>query len=156
MALSPNDQDLPMTYPTPANIDWPPAQPPHKTNTLAWVAAVLTTLALAGWGGFAYYIYAGRGADTGAQACKELRDGQQPANAKGPSEQKYRALREQFANSGDQDLRKHGVQMMDLTWQVSKLDDPSKDGLPYLSQLIEASTGLRAACANHGVVLPAT
>jgi hypothetical protein len=158
--------------PNPRNNDWAPPRR-DRANPFAWVALGLAVIALGVGGWFAYDAYteddtagtaapaaAGRPAaapaapaaktDSGVGLCKEMRDN--PAvNSEKLNQRRYADWRGKFAGSRDKALREHGVKMMDLAWKIGKNPDSASE---YTFQLIEAATGLRTACAAHGVVLP--
>jgi hypothetical protein len=121
-------------------------------------ATIGATIGAAGF--FAYRAWAppgapGKAPDSGIQACEDLRDGKAATSgSKTFTEQQYQEIRGKFAGSRDANLREQGTKLMDLVWQVSRLDDVQTQAWPYMPQLIERTAGLRSACADHGVILP--
>lgn len=90
-------------------------------------------------------------ADTGVTACESLRDTPVAQNKEPLTEQRYRELRTQFQDSQDTSIRDNGTKMIDIVWKIGP--DQSKASA-YMGPLMEAVTGLQAACASHGIVLP--
>lgn len=66
----------------------------------------------------------------------------------------YTELRAQFAAVDDEALREHGLKLIDIGWQMSRIPEGKELGaLVYMGSLTDAMTGVVGACAQHGVVL---
>lgn len=141
-----------MTYPAPQHLQ--PA-PRRRPTALIVVIAVATLVVAAGTGVAAYLTFFQE--DSGVAACRNMAESQaNPAASDGSeveiTEEEYREVRSMFADSKHEQLREHGTALIDILWELSKIDD--EDGMATLAFLGPLSThtmGLKTACANEGI-----
>lgn len=134
-------------------------QPDRGLRFLIIGVAALTVVAVGAAAWVAPVVY--EATDSGIRACKAMRDGknfsggpQSTTGLDGLPEQRYRELRDIFANSRYDNIREHGTKLIDLAWQLSKSDkDAGLEMLAYVGPVMEHSTGLQSACADHGIIV---
>jgi hypothetical protein len=134
----------------------PEAQPPSPSlrgPVLAFVA-VAAVVMLAGVAAIGFAIYEVVQPDSGIAACEAIRDSESNQSDRDSkmTEEEYREVREQFADSAHADIREHGTKLMDVLWQVDQLPEGQEmAALALIGPLAEHATGLQSACADQGV-----
>ncbi|ADL45372.1 hypothetical protein [Micromonospora aurantiaca (nom. illeg.)] len=69
-------------------------------------------------------------------------------------EAEYRQARSVFENSRHDDIRAHGMALMDLAWQMSQIPNGQEMGaLAFIGPMTTHISGLQTACANQGVIV---
>ncbi|SCL22463.1 hypothetical protein [Micromonospora inyonensis] len=95
--------------------------------------------------------------DSGITACKAMAaggEGEKPVDEGDDelSEAEYKKLREQFADSDHEKIREHGTALIDIVWEVSKMEgDEAAGALAYIGPMSTHMAGLKTACANEGI-----
>ncbi|BCL13282.1 hypothetical protein [Micromonospora sagamiensis] len=95
--------------------------------------------------------------DSGITACKAMAAGGEGENPVDDgddelSEAEYKELREQFADSDHEKIREHGTALVDIVWEVSKMEgDEAAGALAYIGPMSTHMAGLKTACANEGI-----
>jgi hypothetical protein len=146
----------------------PPAPKRKRTDPWVWVTLALVAVFLVNASLFVYFRVPRDDAqpatasadaaaaasdakpDSGVKACEQLRDNPEATAGANFTQQRYKAMRQQFAGSGDTAIREHGVKMVDLAWKIGS----GGGAADSMTQLMGAATELRVACAARGVVLP--
>lgn len=148
-----------------AHQDPPPGEPDPKGRwTIALVAAVITiSLLLSSFlvqrSGLVPAGIPVLGKDSGLAACEMIANGGTLDNSSGETMTKaeYQQVRDVFDGSRFPAIRDNGTRLMDYAWQMQSLtasDQNALAALPLVQPMTEAYTGLAAACADHGHVLP--
>jgi hypothetical protein len=146
---------------------WPtPGEPDQKGRwTIALVAAVITiSLLLSAFlvqrSGLVPAGIPVLGRDSGLAACEMIANGgtlNNESSGETMTKAEYQQLRDIFDGSRFPAIRDHGTRLMDYAWQMQSLtasDQNALAALPLVQPMTEAYTGLAAACADHGHVLP--
>ena len=152
-----------MTY---AHQPVPPAR--KKSRTVPIVIAALAVLAIGAGAAIILSALNERGAvqgavqlvagkDSGVEACEMIRDAQQNDDGQADpwTAEEYQAFRGMFDDSKHEAIRRNGVQLADIGWQIQQLpEDAGLEALPLLGSFMDAYAGLTGACMEQGVELP--
>jgi hypothetical protein len=143
----------PQQEPPPPQQEPPPAQPSSLRGPVLAFVAVAVVVMLAGIAAVGFAIYEVVQPDSGIAACEAIRDSEsEEGDDSELTEEEYREVREQFADSAYADIREHGTKLMDVLWQVDQLPEGQEmAALALLGPLAEHATGLQSACADQGV-----
>jgi hypothetical protein len=125
-----------------------PAQRADSTTVLA-AAIVLVGAA------FVYRTFIRE--DSGVAACRDIRDGQvnpQPdVDNADMTQAEYRKIRAMLEDPRHDDIRDHGINLIDIVWQIQQLPEGDEMAvLGFIGPLTTHAAGLQSACADQEVV----
>lgn len=90
--------------------------------------------------------------DPGITFCESIKDGQTGTTDE-ISEQEYLQAREKLRKSNYQDIREHGIAILDIVWQIQSLEEGEELGaLVYVPTIQAHMSKLQTACADRGIV----
>jgi hypothetical protein len=98
------------------------------------------------------------GKDPGIAACQALADGTKPTGQdKSLTAEEYKTMRRVFSGSWYPEIKKPGLEMVDLIWQFQGSDNKNDLGkaLLLVGPMTQAYSSLAGGCAEHDIVIPA-